>query len=84
MSWDAIASFYGVSKQSIHRRLSGRVDAAVENAQKYTSVYEHELRIGELLRARSSYIPAEELLSAAETQAQVWEQRRRTPLWWWE
>ncbi|MFC8095238.1 hypothetical protein [Streptomyces sp. NPDC057301] len=84
MSWDALASFYGVSKQSVHRRLSPDVDAAVENSQKYVELHEHQLRRDIPTLVDAADVEAETLLLDAGHQAKVWSQRRRTPMWWWD
>ncbi|MEV3989602.1 hypothetical protein AB0J57_11930 [Streptomyces sp. NPDC049837] len=82
--WDALAGFYGVSKQSVHRRLSKDVDNYTEHAQTYVDLHETDISHGvRALHVAAAIVSADHLLSAADRQARVWDQRRRTPGWWW-
>ncbi|MFG2814677.1 hypothetical protein [Streptomyces sp. NPDC048410] len=83
VSWDVIASRLGVTRQSLHRRLSKRVDDEVEFSQKYPDMNEEGIfrNLSMLIAALSSLrhgLPDrldEGVLTAA--------QRRRQPAWWW-
>lgn len=83
VSWDALGSFYGVSKQSLHRRLSTQVDKVMESAQKYPGLYEPALILETSVLGLAATTSAEGLHRAAASQAQVWDQRRHAHTWWW-
>ncbi|MFH8571664.1 hypothetical protein [Streptomyces sp. NPDC017993] len=83
VSWDALASFYGVSKQSVHRRLSKDVDSHIEYAQRYIELYEADVHSGIRYLRVAANITADQVLVGADRQARIWSQRRRVPTWWW-
>lgn len=84
MSWDAMAGRREVSRQSLHRRLSSRSDEEAEHAQKFAWMYEEKIP-GELERLRGAVSRLSESLGSSLHEApSVWEQRRRTPGWWWK
>lgn len=83
VSWDALASFYGVSKQSVHRRLSKDVDTYIEYAQKYVGLHEADVHSRVRYLHAAASVSADHVLLSADQQARVWSQRRRVPNWWW-
>ncbi|WP_128506787.1 hypothetical protein [Streptomyces inhibens] len=83
VSWDALASFYGVSKQSVHRRLAKDVDSYIEYAQRYIELHEADVHSRTRYLHVAANISADQVLAGAEKQSRVWSQRRRVPNWWW-
>ncbi|MEU9021632.1 hypothetical protein [Actinomadura sp. NPDC048394] len=82
MSWDAIASYYGVSRQSLHRRLAAASDKALQQAQDEPAVVEENLRedLGHAVTMVKHL--ARKIRPEIEQAAQVWRERRRQPGWW--
>ncbi|MCX4628913.1 hypothetical protein [Streptomyces sp. NBC_01443] len=84
VSWDALAGFYGVTKQSLHRRLAGRVDQAVVLARDYSALHEEDLRMGLSFLAGANRRLRGGLERKLDTSAELWGQRRKAAGWWWE
>ncbi|GGO86480.1 hypothetical protein [Wenjunlia tyrosinilytica] len=83
VSWDVLAERYGVSRQSMHRRLSEDVDRQLEQAQLFPDMnQEHAERLLETASALASFLQ-ESLVDDWEAGPNAADARRRQPQSWW-
>jgi len=82
VSWDVMAGYYNVSRQSLHRRVSREADAAMTNAQMAPEVaYERLHEQLDLLENWVARVRAHVDVDLEHT-PRVWEARRHSPGWW--
>lgn len=83
VSWDVIASRSGVTRQSLHRRLSSSVDDEVEFSQRHPDMNEADIfrNLGILAAAIQSY--QARLPDLLDEGVFVADERRHRPGWWW-
>lgn len=83
VSWDVLAAYYGVSRQSLHRRMASRADQMMEEAQGFPDVDRHnfEIELESALRMIDRFKASfDQDLSDA---VQIWQTRQKTPGWWY-
>jgi hypothetical protein len=84
MSWDAIAGYYEVSKQSLHRRMSRQSDLELDRAQVNVEINEQDIEYSlEILSVFSDDILANFYRDLEQFPAR-WEALRKQHGWWRE
>jgi hypothetical protein len=84
VSWDVLATYYGVSRQALYRRMASRADRLMEEAQDSPEIYgytfdtELQSALGMIGGLKSSF---DEDLSNA---TQIWQARQKKTAWWRE
>ena len=84
VSWDAMATYYGVSRQALHRRLASGANNSFEQAQQDSRLNHDELVISlEIIDLAVEHL---EVLLDQELSGtvQTWQERRKTAGWWRE
>ncbi|MFC5855425.1 hypothetical protein ACFPZI_27665 [Streptomyces chlorus] len=80
--WDVLASSYGVTRQSLHRRLAASVEEALKTDRNQPAeLRQAERQTGEL--ADTAFVSFTSLGHLDQAVA-VWRQRRAQPRWWTE
>lgn len=82
VSWGVLATYCGVSRQAMHRRMASRVDGSVERAQEFSEENRRDL-IRELhnIQSAANFLidsPDEKISDAVRT----WQERRKRAGWW--
>jgi hypothetical protein len=82
VSWDALAAYYGVSRQSLHRRLASGAAESWENAHENERY--NRAAIDENIKSiRSSVAYLESSFTERLPDAiRMWQERRKRPRWW--
>ncbi|MEU3920193.1 hypothetical protein [Streptomyces sp. NPDC029004] len=80
--WDALAGFYGVSKQALHRRLAADVDEVIARSDQYREVHESDLVINHEIFSNAARTTIEVLDRQLDETSQIWASRRRQGRWW--
>jgi hypothetical protein len=81
-SWDSLATHYGVSRQSLHRRMAPLADEYMDQAEEYVDVHRRGLQSDFDLVQDSVRHLEESLWSDLTEGARVWQARRQRPGWW--
>jgi hypothetical protein len=82
VSWDVLATYYDVSRQALHRRLSSHVQKGIERARNYPAVHYNDLirELALIQSAAGSFTesPRQTIADAA----QIWQERQEKADWW--
>ncbi|MBI0381815.1 MULTISPECIES: hypothetical protein [Streptomyces] len=84
VSWDALASYRGISRQSLHRRLAQRVDAVTDLSQKYPDMHVDRAYQEIAILKRVIERLDQNLEAELEKAAPEWRRRVHKPGWWWQ
>ncbi|MCD2464405.1 hypothetical protein MBT42_12650 [Streptomyces sp. MBT42] len=84
VSWDALASYRGVSRQSLHRRLAESVDQATERSQPLVDMHLEHARLHLDVLKRSIKNLDRTFEASLEPAAVEWRRRVHMPGWWWK
>lgn len=82
VSWDVLATYYGVSRQALHRRVARRAYESIEESQQYPYMHYSDFveNLNIIQRAANFFIdsPDEKISDAVQT----WQERRKRAGWW--
>ncbi|MEU3233663.1 hypothetical protein [Nocardiopsis alba] len=83
VSWDAVATRYGITRQALHKRFRASCDQTMTEAEEHEDLHESSLR------DRSDSIDVtysnflEDIYSDLERGGRIWANRRKRKGWWW-
>ena len=84
VSWGVLAEYYGVTRQSLHMRMSWRLDERMEKAQRNSDANRDRFK-DELEMASSTIHDLEASFDDDLSYAvKLWQARRKKTRWWWD